>query len=97
MAASGVGPAVGEVAGTPLSHGRWTTAFAQRLRELGWIEGRAIAIEYRWAEGRNERYSEAAAELVHLKVDVVVTEATLATLAAKQATTDIPIVFGARA
>jgi hypothetical protein len=57
------------IAGTPLSHGRWTTAFAQRLRELGWIEGRAIAIEYRWAEGRNERYSEAAAELVRLKVE----------------------------
>ena len=50
------------IAGTPSSHGRWTAAFAQRLRELGWIEGRAIAIEYRWAEGRNERYSEAAAE-----------------------------------
>jgi putative ABC transport system substrate-binding protein len=70
-------------------------AFAQRLRELGWIDGRNLAIEYRWAEGRNERYAEAAAELVRLKVDIIVTVATPATLAAKQATTIIPIVFGA--
>ena len=67
----------------------------QRLRELAWIDGRNLAIEYRWAEGRNERYAEAAAELVRLKVDVIVTVATPATLAAKQATTVIPIVFGA--
>jgi ABC transporter substrate binding protein len=67
----------------------------QRLRELAWIDGRSLAIEYRWAEGRNERYAEAAAELVRLKVDVIVTVATPATLAAKQATTFIPIVFGA--
>jgi putative tryptophan/tyrosine transport system substrate-binding protein len=70
-------------------------AFVQRLRELGWIDGRNLAIEYRWAEGRNERYAEAAAELVRLKVDIIVTVATPATLAAKQATTIIPIVFGA--
>ena len=69
------------------------TAFAERLRELGWIEGRTIAIEYRWAEGRNERAAEIAAEFVRLKVDVIVTYGTQSILAAKQATTIIPIVF----
>src|SRR5262249_5808745 len=62
---------------------------------LAWIDGRNLAIEYRWAEGRNDRYAEAAAEFVRRKVDVIVTIATPATLAAKQATTIIPIVFGA--
>ena len=70
-------------------------AFVQRLRELGWIEGRTVAIEYRWAEGRSERYTEIAAEFVRLKVDVIVTQATPAVLAAKQATWVIPIVFAA--
>jgi putative ABC transport system substrate-binding protein len=70
-------------------------AFVQRLRELGWIDGRNLAIEYRWAEGRNERYAENAAELVRLKVDVIVTSATPPTVAAKQATALIPIVFAA--
>jgi hypothetical protein len=51
----------------------WTAAFAQRLRELGWIEGRTVAVEYRWAEGRDERFVEIAAEFVRLKVDVIVT------------------------
>src|SRR3984893_2995431 len=60
-------------AGTPSSWTQWTAAFVQRLRELGWIDGRTVAIEYRWAEGRNERYSEIATELVRLKVDVIVT------------------------
>jgi hypothetical protein len=64
------------VAGTPLSHGQWVAAFVQRLRELGWIEGRTIAIEYRWGEGRNERFAEIAAEFVRRKVDVIVTSAT---------------------
>ena len=68
-------------------------AFVQRLRELGWIEGRTVAIEYRWAEGRNERFSEIAAEFVRLKVDVIVTQGTPAAIAAKQATSVIPIVF----
>jgi putative ABC transport system substrate-binding protein len=49
----------------------WTAAFVARLRELGWIEGRTIAIEYRWSEGRTERYAEIAAEFVRLKVDVI--------------------------
>jgi ABC-type uncharacterized transport system substrate-binding protein len=71
----------------------WVAAFLQRLREFGWVEGRNIVIEYRWAEGRTERYSEIAAELVRLKVDVIATSATGPTLAVKQATSSIPIVF----
>ncbi len=70
----------------------WTAAFVQRLRELGWIEGRNMAIEYRWAEGRVERFAEIAAEFVQLKVDVIVT-AGPPVFAAKQATSVIPIVF----
>jgi putative tryptophan/tyrosine transport system substrate-binding protein len=70
-----------------------TTAFVQRLRQLGWIEGRTVAIEYRWAEGRYERFAEIAAEFVRLKVDVIVTAATAPVVAAKQATSVIPIVF----
>ena len=82
------------VPGTPSSHGQWFAVFVQRLRELGWIEGRTVAVEYRWAEGRNERYAEIAAEFVRLKVDVIVTVGAAA-LAAKQATSVIPIVFWA--
>jgi putative tryptophan/tyrosine transport system substrate-binding protein len=63
-----------------------------RLRELGWIEGRTIAFEYRWFEGRPERNTEIAAEFIRLKVDVIVTNAT-AVPTLKQATTVIPIVF----
>ena len=69
-----------------------TSAFAQRLRELGWIEGRTVTIEYRWAEGRTERFREIAAEFARLKVDVIVTVGS-AVLAAKEATSTIPIVF----
>ena len=71
---------------------QWTPAFSQRLRELGWIEGHTVAIEYRWAEGRDERYAEIVAELVRLRVDVIVTGGA-ALPAAKQATSVIPIVF----
>jgi putative ABC transport system substrate-binding protein len=71
----------------------WTAAFVQRLRELGWIEGRTIAVEYRWAEGREERFAEIAAEFVRLKVDVIVTSGTPAVMASKKATSVIPIVF----
>ena len=71
----------------------WTTAFVQRLRELGWIDGRNVAIEYRWGEGRNERFAQITAEFVRLKVDVIVTSGTPQVLAAKQATAVIPIVF----
>jgi putative ABC transport system substrate-binding protein len=62
------------------------------LRELGWIEGRTIAIEYRWSQGRTERYAEIAAEFVRLKVDVIVTVGSAVPLV-RQATTVIPIVF----
>ena len=78
---------------TPSSQSQHVAAFAQRLRELGWIEGRTITIEVRWAEGRPERFAEIAAEFVRLKVDVILTQTTPAVLAAKQATSVIPIVF----
>jgi putative tryptophan/tyrosine transport system substrate-binding protein len=71
----------------------WITVFVQQMHGLGWIEGRTIAIEYRWAEGSAEREVEFAAEFVRLKVDVIVAPATPAALAAKQATAAIPIVF----
>src|SRR3954469_15825161 len=61
---------------TPSSWGLWSAAFMQRLRELGWIEGRTVAIEVRWAEGRSERFTEIAAEFVRLKVDIIVTGGT---------------------
>jgi putative tryptophan/tyrosine transport system substrate-binding protein len=81
--------------GTSSSQGQWVAAFVQRLRELGWIEGQTVAIEYRWAEGRTERAAEIAAEFVRRKVDVIVTTATAGVVAAKQATLVIPIVFAA--
>jgi putative tryptophan/tyrosine transport system substrate-binding protein len=68
-------------------------ALVQRLRELGWSEGRTVAIEYRWGEGRSERAAEIAAEFVRLKVDVIVTSGTPQVIAARQATSLIPIVF----
>jgi putative ABC transport system substrate-binding protein len=70
----------------------WTAAFVQRLRELGWVEGRTVVIEYRWGEGRAERYADLAAELVRLQVDVIVTSGSAA-VAVKRATSVIPIVF----
>jgi putative ABC transport system substrate-binding protein len=79
--------------GTAEAQRQWTAAFVQRLRELGWSEGRNVAIEYRWAEGRSERFAEIAAEFVRLKVDVILTHNTPPALAAKQATSVIPIVF----
>jgi putative ABC transport system substrate-binding protein len=77
---------------TPLTWRPWVAAFVQRLRELGWVEGRTVAIEYRWAEGRSERFAEFAAEFVRLKVDIIVAGG-IAIPAAKQATSVIPIVF----
>jgi putative tryptophan/tyrosine transport system substrate-binding protein len=77
---------------TPSGWSHYVTAFEQRLRELGWIEGRNVAIEYRWAEGRGERFAEIAAEFVRNKVDIIVTGGG-AVVAAKQATLIIPIVF----
>jgi putative tryptophan/tyrosine transport system substrate-binding protein len=87
-------PIIGYLGSSTLSAmSQWTASFVQRLRELGWVEGRNVAIEYRWAEGRAERAAEIAAEFVRLKVDVIVTYGTPPTLAAKQATSAIPIVF----
>jgi putative ABC transport system substrate-binding protein len=80
-------------ANAPTAQAAWTAALVQRLRELGWIEGRTVSIQYRWAEGRSERYAEIAAELVGLKVDVIVTAGNEAAIAAKRATSAIPIVF----
>ena len=86
-------PTIGYLgSGTRLADSPRDVAFMQRLRELGWIEGRTVAIEYRWAEGRTERYAEIAAEFVRLKVDVIVTFGT-AVPAFKQVTSVIPIVF----
>ena len=79
--------------GGPITQRAWVEAFVQRLRELGWSEGRTVAIEYRWGEGRAERYAEIAAEFVQLKVDVILAGGTEAAIAAKQATSVIPIVF----
>jgi putative tryptophan/tyrosine transport system substrate-binding protein len=80
---------------TPSVASQRVAAFVQRLRELGWIEGRTVAIEYRWAGGRDERAAEIAAELVRLKVDVIVAQGTPSVIAAKHATSVIPIVFAA--
>ena len=102
MAAIGAGAAAGEAADHRLSRRRrvnkqraWVDAFVQRLRELGWIEGRTVAIEYRWAEGRSERAAEIAAEFDRGNIDVIVTSGTGMVSAAKQATSVIPIVFAA--
>lgn len=80
-------------ASNPPAMSDWVGAFVRRLHELGWSEGRNVAIEYRWAEGRTERYAEIAAEFVQLKVDVIVTYGTAAVAMAKRATSLIPIVF----
>jgi putative tryptophan/tyrosine transport system substrate-binding protein len=70
----------------------WTAAFVARLGELGWIEGKTVAIEYRWSQGRSERYADIAAEFVRLKVDVIVTVGSAVPIV-RQATAVIPIVF----
>src|SRR5215831_7170343 len=89
-------PTIGYLgSGTPATQSQWVAAFVQRMRELGLIEGRTIAVEYRWTEGRTERAAEIAAEFVQRKVDVIVTSGTGMVLAAKQATSVIPIVFAA--
>jgi putative ABC transport system substrate-binding protein len=77
---------------TPAAWAPWTAAFLQRLRDLGWTEGRSVAIEYRWAEGHNERLAEIAAEFVRLKVDVIVTTGASA-LAVKEIVSTVPVVF----
>jgi putative ABC transport system substrate-binding protein len=89
-------PTIGYLGGTaPLIESQWVATFVQRLRELGWIEGRTVAIEYRWTEGRAERAAETAAEFVRMKVDVIVTTGTTNVVLSKQATSAIPIVFAA--
>jgi len=75
--------------------GKWTAAFVQRLRELGWVEGRTVAIEYRWAEGSSERAAESVAEFVRRKVDVIVASGGANVAAAAGVTSVIPIVFPA--
>jgi putative ABC transport system substrate-binding protein len=80
---------------TPTIWSANVAAFLQRLRELGWIDGRNIAIEYRWAQGRDERYAEFAADLVQRKVDVIVTAGTTAVMAVKKETATTPIIFAA--
>jgi putative ABC transport system substrate-binding protein len=85
-------PTIGLLTPDASSWGAWTAAFAERLNKLGWIEGRTVAIEYRWSEGRPERVAEIAAEFVQQKVDVIVTYGG-AVAAVKQATASIPIVF----
>src|SRR5215510_2051059 len=85
-------------AATSSSWNQWVAAFVQRLRELGWIEGRNVLIEYRWAEGRSDRAAEIAAEFVRLKVDVIITSGAVVLAArqhaeGRQATSVIRIVF----
>jgi putative ABC transport system substrate-binding protein len=93
---SGKVPIIGFLgATTPAVWSSFVIAFLQRLRELSWIDGSTVVIEYRWAQGRDELYSEFAAEFVRRNVNVIVTAGTDATLAAKKTTSEIPIVFAA--
>ncbi len=88
-------PTIGYLgATTAAAQKQWVEAFLQRMSELGWIEGRTFAIEYRWGEGRNERIAEVAAELVERRVDLILAGGTAPAVASKQATAVIPIVFG---
>src|SRR5438874_10710843 len=85
-------PTVGFLgAGSPSGWSHWTAAFLKRLHELGWVEGRTMSIEYRWADGHSDRYAEITAEFVQLKVDVIVSTGSAA-LAAKKVTSAVPIV-----
>jgi putative tryptophan/tyrosine transport system substrate-binding protein len=89
-------PSIGFLgASTQSAVSQWTAKFVQQLHELGWMEGRTVTIAYRWAEGSPKSVAEFAAEFVQLKVDVIVTHSNVALVAAKQATSMIPIVFGA--
>src|SRR5262245_41788710 len=87
-------PTIGLLGGaTSSAQAQLTAAFVQRLRELGWVEGQTVAIEYRGVEGRFERSPAIIAEFVRLKVDVIVTHASPNIWAAKQVTSVVPIVF----
>jgi putative ABC transport system substrate-binding protein len=81
------------VSGSPSAYSSRIEAFRQGLRELGYVEGKTIAIEYRYAEGLTDPLPDLVADLVHLNVDVIVTSSTPATLALKNGTKTIPIVF----
>ena len=90
-------PTIGFMGATsPELAGLWVTAFVKRLAELGWVDGRNITIEFRWAEARAEQYSEIASDFASRKVDIIVTWASAPVLAAKRATATIPIVFAAQ-
>lgn len=80
---------------TPTVWSAFLSAFLGRLRELGWVDGRNLTIEYRWAEGVGSRYTQFAAEMVEKKVNLIVTAGTGAVIAVMKATKDIPIVFAA--
>ena len=80
-------------AGSAAALERWVAALVQRLRELGWSEGSTVAIEYLWADGQEQRLHDIAAEFVRRRVDVIVTHSAAPVIAAKQATSSIPIVF----
>ena len=86
-------PTIGILGSASVAWSKLVAGLVQRLRELGYVENRTLTIEYRWTEGRNERYDEIVAELVRLKVDVIVALGTPAIVAAKKATSVIPIVF----
>ena len=89
-----VRPTIGVLGpGTRSGQAQWVRPFVDRLLELGWIEGRTVNMEYRWAEGRAEQVPQMAAELVQLQVDVILALGTEAALAAQRATSVIPIVF----
>jgi putative tryptophan/tyrosine transport system substrate-binding protein len=85
-------PIIGFLGADASAFSPWTAAFVTHLRELGWIENRNVAIEYRWSEGRTERYAEIAAEFARLKVDVILTVGS-AVPTVRQVTSVIPIVF----
>ena len=74
---------------------RWNKALLRGLRDVGWVEGKNLTIEYRYAEGKNERLSELVTDLIRQKVDIIITTVTVDTLTAKNATTEIPIVMTA--
>jgi putative ABC transport system substrate-binding protein len=89
-------PTIGYMgANTPSIEALWFAAFSQRLRELGWVDGRNVTIVPRWAEGRIERATEIVAEFIRAKVDVIMTGGTSNVAVAKQATAVVPIIFAA--
>jgi len=89
-------PTVGMLgAGTPASHGKWIAALVGRMHELGWTDGDTVRIEYRWAEGRDERVAEISSEFINLNCDVIVTSGNQAVKTVMGATSHIPVVAAA--